>query len=224
MKRSGLLVISFLLIALLSACASLIPDQQINDVFGFDGVVIEMTVSSVGTTSDGIAPQAGEVVAAGSTSYEVDVSDIDLPFNPTPTSVLEGMSPQWIRLFRPTPGADLPTTLSLDSASFDASFTDGNATFTETVSAPFSPSALFERDDASCNINRCNYLPVEDNSLILDLDSNDIAAILAILGSAFEPKLAGADAMLAFSDDPLLAGVTQAELKVDASGGTISFK
>ena len=223
MNRSGPLIIAFLLVALLGACAFLIPDQQVDDLFGFNNEIVEMTVSPNVPIRSGIAPQAGEIIAAGSLSEEIDVSDLELPFSPSPTSASEGLRAKRIRLFRPTPGADLPATLSLDSGSFEASFTDGVSTFSETVGATFSP-ALFERDDASCNTNKCDYFPVGDDTLVLDLDSTDIAAILAILASANEPKVATGDASLLFSDDPLLASVTRAQVQVESSGGVISFR
>ena len=220
MNRSGLLVGLLLLLALLSGCF-LIPDMEIEDVFGFNNVVVDFTLSEVNSTSDGIAPQA--VVAAGSTERVVDVSDIDLPFNPSPAQASEGMSARLIRLFRPAPDAELPTTLSLDSASFTARFTDGDTTFDEVVSASFAP-ALFERDDASCNNSSCEYLPTGDARLVLDLSSSEIAEILAILATPLEPKVASGEATLRFSDDPLLASVTQAQIQVEASGGIISFR
>lgn len=223
MHRRGFLIIAILLVALLGACASLIPDQQVEDLFGFSGFRIDMGVSA-SLLQDGVAPQAAEIVAAGSVKRVVDAGDFDLPFDPT--SARESVRAQWIRLLLPTPDAELPGTLSLDRASFEVNFTDGNDSFSKLVSADFSPGALFERDDASCTSNRCDYLPVGDvvASLEIGISGSDIVEVLAILDSGFEPKVASGDATLYFSDDPLLAAVSQAQLLIETFGGVISFR
>jgi hypothetical protein len=218
---------------LLAACGALIPDQSVDDLYGFNNVTVDLTVGPAPSGSV-LAPQASEIVAAGSISREIDPDVLaDLPFDPT--NVRESVRPQWIRLVRPAGGGllapqtifdELPETLSLDEASFAVSFSDGVTTFNKTVSVPFSPSAQFVRDDASCTTQRCDYLPVdvEAASLTVELSGAEIVEMLQILGSAATPKIASGEAQLFFSQDPLLANVTTARLRVETFDGVIGFR
>jgi hypothetical protein len=217
---------------LLAACGALIPDQAVDDLYGFNNLTIDLAVGPA-PAGDLLAPQASEIVAAGSISRDVDPDVLDdLPFDPT--NVRESVRPQWIRLVRPpsvllTPQTildELPETLSLDEASFAVSFSDGATTFTKTVSVPFSPSAQFVRDDASCTTQRCDYLPVdvEAASLTVELSGAEIVEMLQILGSAATPKVASGEAQLFFSQDPLLANVSSARLRIETFDGMIGFR
>lgn len=229
MRRTRPLFVAALLLA---GCAALIPDQQVENLFGFDDYVVDLTVSPLAPEA-AIAPQAAAYVAAGSVSREVDTSDLtDLPFDPT--SMSESVRAQWIRLFRPDPpevGAqaitdELPATLALEGADFEILFGDGETEFRKTVSVSFTPPAQFERNDASCTETRCNYLPLDENAASLDIEVSgaEIATVLAVFASAREPKIASGDARLLLGDDPLLAGVERAELRIDAYGGVIGFR
>ena len=62
---------------LLAACASLIPDQAVADLYGFNGETFDLTVGPNTGGGGLLAPQASEIVAAGSVSIEVD-PDIQL--------------------------------------------------------------------------------------------------------------------------------------------------
>lgn len=215
---------------LLAACASLIPDQAVDDLYGFNGETFDLTVGPNTGGGGLLAPQASEIVAAGSVSIEVDPDILaDIPFDPT--NVRESVRPQWIRLIRPVGvgGAitdALPESLALDAAAFAVSFTDGVDTFNKTLDVTFAPAAMFDRDDASCTTDRCDYLPTgaQEASLTVELSGAEIVEMLGILGSAATPKTASGDAQLFFSQDPLLANVSEAQLRIETFDGVVGFR
>ncbi len=236
MTRVGLWLGGGLLIVLLSGCIQqFIPNQSVGNLYGFNNFNIDMSVSSLGGASALIAGQAEAFVAAGTISRTVDTSDADvfdgLPFDPTNLS--ESVRAKSVRLYAPPAVVAsqaitdvLPESLSLTSATFDVLFTDGNMSITKQFVVMFDPGATFDRDDANCTPNRCDYLPVGEAVASLDvaLGAQDVVKVLAILMSNLDPKTAQGDAVVGFADDPLLADVDQARLTIETFDGTLGFK
>jgi|GEM_PF-5517291 len=224
-----------LLSVLLGGCIkSLIPDQNVKDLYGFNNFKVDLTLSPSSSASARLVDQASAIVAAGSVSRQVDSSESlgKLPFNPTTLS--ESVKAKTIRLFAPqapllTTQAitdDLPLAINLTSASFDINFTDGTSTVNKTFDATFSPNAIFQRDDASCSATFCDYLPVGSAvaSLAITIAAQEAKTTLEILASNQNPKTARGDSLIGFAADPKLANVQQAQMTIETFGGVISFK
>ena len=215
-RRAPRLVALLLALALVAACARLIPPQSVDDPFRLDGQVVPVTF---GAASPALAPLA--VNGSAATTFAFDDLGRGLPVRPrvirnrigiAGAVLVSGSGPATITL------RDLTLTLRgwQGAGAYDAAPVEQRAT------ARLDASVTVELRQEACTDLACTYAVVGDATLgDLALEGEALTRFLDLATSAPTTNAAEASFTVTAEQDEL-AGATLG-LRLEASQGLIEF-
>jgi hypothetical protein len=212
-----------LLSLLLASCGALnafIPNQEVGDLFGLDGQQVTMTKLA------GVQAQAVTDTYRGSLSSstdDLDATGIPDWVSPSGFAQLLGAEPR-LSFSSPDPLAAWPLEVTLTSASFDISVSDGSGqSFTKSFAAS-DLNVVFTQ--ATCAPGSCEYtvnIPMV-TLMALELTAQDLQVLYRdILTNGVTPNAVSAEMSVSLQSDAGLPSISSVTLTIKTEGGTLTF-
>lgn len=199
---------------LLAACATFIPDQEVEDPFGLDGLAVRVPFQAKGLTT-------AAVDGSAQVSFEIDDFDEALPLNPTlisntlrvASATLDGpLGPEQLTI------SDVEVNLKVWEGS------DGYASASRRASVTLASSATVVLNRSGrCEASPCAYVVGSGNELgKLELRGSELTAFLTLMTTGATTNSGAVSLTLVGNPDDLAGRVLTVHLA--AKEGRISFK
>jgi hypothetical protein len=213
---------SIFLIGVLSACASLIPDQSINNVLGLNGTKVTLSESSSALTSQATKTYSGNI-AVTFTDFEEN-----LPVSPGEISEMLGIKAE-VKVSSIEAEAAFPSTVTLSAPDIDFTVTDGsgNPEFDFGGWGPLPVSLTINK--GSCSVaggkTTCTYTAsaIDTTLGLMTLAGANLTTFITIVQGGGSPNTLTGSFSLNFTGDLLPPADSQITVTLQTSEGTIKF-
>jgi len=223
--RTGVLGAAIAVVVLAGACSNLIPPVEVNNLFGIDGVPVDLTATDAGV---GALALPNGTSFAGTISGSVASEGFDLPAFIN-ASLMEESVVIGANVEVSVPGEDATALLgdfSLLSGSLSLQISvDGSQIATASGAATFDTPLALER--ASCTFvvdTACDYtatVSAEDHAIVVSASAASANAVFQAIQEGKTLDITGTYAVTLAS--PGLTRSAVVRVTLDTAGGTITF-
>lgn len=223
--RTGVLGAAIAVVVLAGACSNLIPPVEVDNLFGIDGVPVDLAATDIGLGAQALMPGTS---FAGSISGSVVSEGFDLPAFIN-ASLMEESVVIGANVTVTVPGEDATGLLddfSLLSGSLSLQVSvDGSQIATASGAASFDAPLVVER--ASCTFavdTVCDYtatVSAEDHAIVVSASAASANAVFQAIQDGKTLDITGTYAVTLAS--PGLTRSAVIRVILDTAGGTITF-
>jgi hypothetical protein len=212
----------------LSSCGALIPDQNVENVFGLDGKSVTLSQQQQ-IQQAGLAAQAVAATFSGAISASFNDFDQSIPGGIRPTGISENVGLEAtvrVASATATSEADFPSTLNIVASQLNITVADGSGQ--PTINKAFnSVSGLsIALNKGSCTVASgvtCTYTINATNAILLlaQLVGSEMGTFYTIISSGGEPNTV--TGTFSISVDALFPANSQVTVVLNTSDGVLTF-
>lgn len=223
-----LVVLSLVLV--LSACASLIPEQSVTNPFGLDGKSVTLSQQAQ-LRQPGLSAQALSATLSGNISATFPDFNQSLPGGIRPSGISENLGIEanvGVSSASSTSEADFPSTLSIVASQLTITVKDGSGqpTVNKTLNSGSGLNLVINK--GSCQVAggvTCTYTTNAAATvlLLLQLVGSDFSTFFDILSGGSAPNTLEGTFSLTISGDSLFPADSQVTVVLNTTQGTLAF-
>ena len=210
------------LVGVLSACASLIPDQSINNVLGLNGTKVTLSESLSGLTAQASKTYSGNI------SVTFKDFEENLPITPGEINEILGIKAE-VKISSAEAASVFPNsvTLSAPVIAFTVADGSGNPSFTFSGWGPYAVSLTITK--GTCSVaggkTTCTYTAsASDTTMgLMTLAGANMSTFLSIVQGGGSPNTLTGNFSLKLTGDILPPSDSQIAITLQTSKGTIKF-